>query len=512
MKPIPAVRNHGGIPTLYVDDEPFFIRGGELHNSSASQLDYMNSHVWPNLRDLNMNAVLVPVYWELVEPEPGHFDFTLVDGLVAQARENSLRLVLLWFGLWKNSESMYAPAWVKRDTDTYRRGEDVSGRPATIVTPLCEAAVTRDAQAFAALMAHLRDTDAERTVIMVQVENEIGILGSDRDYSAEAEAAFASAVPECLSREDGTTGTWSEVYGDNAGEAFMAYHYASAVEKITAAGRAEYPLPCYANAWLKQYPWYPGSYPSGGPVCDVHPVWRAAAPSLVTLAPDIYVPYVPDVIDAYGYDGNPLFIPEVRKDAVTASYCLYAFGKAHALGYSPFGIEELVLPEEQIDKPPMAVMRALNIDPTAFDTAGSARYLAATYEMCERLMPIYLKYRASDRMWAFCRHNETDFGTFISASEFDISVAYAPRESRKPVGAGIVIECEDGSFIICGMMSTISFRAKPGRNVTVDFLTVEEGTFIDGQWQRGRVLNGDERMSLRLGDTVTCLKATPYAF
>lgn len=86
----------------------------------------------------------------------------------------------------------------------------------------------------------------------------------------------------------------------------MAYSFAKAVEQITAAGRKEYPLPCYTNAWLKQYPWYAGSYPSGGPVVEMQKIWRAAAPSLFTFAPDIYVPYVADTMDAYSSKGNPL--------------------------------------------------------------------------------------------------------------------------------------------------------------------------------------------------------------
>lgn len=513
MKQIPQIREVNGIQTLYVNDEPFFVLGGEIHNSASSSLSYMESDVWPNLKDLNMNSVIAPIYWEQIEAEEGTYNFEIVDGLIRQARENGMHLVFLWFGLWKNAESMYVPGWMKQNTKEYFRAEKPDGEKINTISPLCAAAVEKDAAAFTAIMKHIREVDEdESTVIIMQVENEIGLMGTDRDYSETGRKAFAEQIPETVAECCGRTGTWEEAFGEDAGEAFMAYYFGSAVEKIAAAGRKEYPLPCYANAWLRQYPWYPGSYPSGGPVKEMHEIWKKTAPSLFTLAPDIYVPYVAQILDKYGYEGNPLFVPEVRKDAMTSSYCLYAFTGKNAIGYSPFGIEELALPPEAVDKPPMEVMIALNIDPSAFDTTGSKEYLKRTYGIVEQMKPLLLKYRGTEQMKSFVKKSETDFGTFLRFSEYDLLVAYSPKQSGRPLSAGAVIELAENRFLVIGMNSQFTFMPKTGEALKVDYLKIEEGEIENGEWRPGRVMNGDEKMSLRTGDMPSCMMVELYKY
>ena len=188
---IPQIKSDRGIPTLYVKGEPFFALAGELHNSSSSSLEYMERQVWPNLQGMNLNTVLLPISWETIEPREGEYDFTLVDGLIRQAREAQMHLVFLWFGLWKNGESMYVPQWMKEDGRKYFRARKVNGEPLNTISPLCQAAVEKDAEAFSRVMAHIREMDQEEsTVIFIQVENEIGLLGTARDYSSEANEAF----------------------------------------------------------------------------------------------------------------------------------------------------------------------------------------------------------------------------------------------------------------------------------------------------------------------------------
>lgn len=511
---IPYVKkDEKGIYTLYVNDRPFFCRAGEIHNSSASDLEYMKQNVWPNLRGLHMNSVIVPVYWEMIEEQEGVYDFSSVDGIILQAREEGMKLIFLWFGLWKNAESMYVPGWMKQDTQTYFRARKVNGELMTTISPLCAAAVEKDKLCFTALMRHIREFDQEQqTVLVIQVENEIGLLGTDRDYSEEAKKAFAGPVPEALSALTGKKGTWEEVYRENAGEAFMAWYFACAVEKIAAAGKQEYDLPCYANAWLRQYPWYPGSYPMGGPVETVHDIWKCAAPSLFTLGPDIYVPYCADVMDTYASDDNPLFIPEIRKDAVTASYALYAFGAKNAICYSPFGIEEISLDPALVDRPPMEVMIALNIDPSAFDITNSKDYFSTTFRMLEELEPLYLEKRGTDHLKAFVRHGEVDYGTFQSFEKYDLAVAYSPRQTANPLGSGLVFELDEDTFLIVGMSCRMEFRVKPGVDKKVDILRLEEGSYKDGQWKRDRILNGDEKMSLSFGPMPKMLLIKLYQF
>lgn len=511
---IPEIRkDEKNIDTLYVDGSPFFAYCGELHNSDASSPDYMENKVWPELRELHMNSVIVPVCWELIEEKEGVYSFERVDSLILQARREGMKLIFIWFGLWKNSESMYVPGWMKRDSARYFRAETVSGEKMNTISPFCSAAVEKDARAFSALMAHIRKIDEkESTVIMVQVENEIGIMGSARDYCPAAEEAFLSEIPAELSESLGENGTWKEVFGNDAEESFMAWYFACAVEKIASAGYSEYPLPFYANSWLKQYPWYPGSYPMGGPVPGVQPIWRTAAPTLFTFAPDIYVSYCADVMDEYQTPDNPLFIPEIRKDAVAVSYCLYAFGARNAIGFSPFGIEELALDPDEIEQPPAEVMAALNIDPSAFDITGSKDLLAATYDIMKNLEPVYLKYRGTEHLKSFVRHGETDYGTFLIFENYDIRVSYKPRQSGKPLGAGIFIELDPDRFLLLGTMCSISITAKPGENLKADVIREEEGTLEDGIWKPGRILNGDEKMSLQFPEMPTLYRIEMYKY
>lgn len=502
---IPQIRTENGISTLYVKGEPFFALAGELHNSNSSSLEYMRQQVWPGLRGLHMNTLLVSLSWETIEPREGEFDFSLVDGLIAQAREEQMHLVFLWFGLWKNGESMYAPEWMKKDTRTYFRVKKGNGEPIHTISPLCRAAVEKDAAAFARVMAHIRQVDqAESTVIFLQVENEIGLLGTERDYGQAANEAFQEQIPRILSAEYGKEGTWKEVFGDQAEEAFMAYYFAAAVETVTRAGQKEYPLPCYTNAWLRQYPWYPGSYPSGGPVAEMHPIWKCTAPSLFALAPDIYVPYVAQVMDEYSYEGNPLVVPEVRKDSVTASYCLYAFGQHNAVCYSPFGIEDLALDPDTVEKPPMEVMAALNIDPSAMDITGSREYLGAVYGLLDQVKPLLLRYRGTGHLKSFVKKSDTDYGAFFSFENYNLKVAYGPKQPAKPLAAGIVLETRPDEFFLLGMRCAFEFMPKAGENVKAEFLRLEEGAFEEGRWKRGRILNGDEKMSVKCGDLIQC--------
>lgn len=513
MSMLPEIRDLGGFKTLFVHDEPFFCLSGEIHNSSSSSLDYMEKNVWPALKEVGLNSAIVPSYWECIEPEEGKFDFTLIDGLIEQAKRYEIKIIFLWFGLWKNSESMYVPGWVKQDTQKYFRVEKVSGEKINTISPLCTAAIEKDANAYAKLMAHIREIDEkESTVIVMQVENEIGLLGTDRDYCDAANKAFAEDVPAEIASIYNVSGSWEKAFGINAGEYFMAYQFGKAVEFIASAGIKEYPLPSYANSWLKQYPWYPGSYPSGGPVPDVQKIWRAVAPSLFTFAPDIYVPYVADVMDEYTTPENPLFIPEVRKDAVAASYCLYAFGKHNAICFSPFGVEELVLPPEAVPRPPMDVMIALNIDPSAFDITGSKDLLKSTYNFINQIKPLYLKYRGTDHLQTYIRKGENDYGTFLRFEEYDMAIGYAPRATAKPLGSAMIFELAPNKFLIAGMMSHIDIKVKPGENLKAGILRLEEGEVVNGEWQRGRILNGDEMMSLNLGDKLTCLMLELYKY
>lgn len=523
MNQIPEIKMDRGIPTLYVKGEPFFALSGEVHNSSSESLEYMEEKVWSKLEGMHLNTLIVPVYWERIEPEEGMFDFTLLDGLIMQSRNHQMHLILLWFGLWKNAESMYVPRWMKQDTQTYFRVEKVNGEKMNTISPLCEAAIAKDANAFRHIMEHIREMDgAESTVIMMQVENEVGLLETPCDYCMQAKEAFAKPIPKVLKKvaQERSKGvnigkgncSWKEVFGVEAEEAFMAYYFAKAIEQITKAGRNEYPLPCYVNAWLRQFPWFAGSYPSGGPVREMHGIWRTVAPSLFTLAPDIYVPYVADIMEMYSYEGNPLMIPEVRKDAVTASYAFYAYMHHHALCYSPFGIEDLGLEFNKVKTPTEEMIQALKLDPLSFNLTGSKEGITAVYRFVDALKPLYLKYRGTSHLQSYLQKNEMDQGAYFRFGKYDIEVDYFPRVKGCPIAAGAIFELSENQFLLTGMMSSFKFYPKAGENVKVEFLKIENGNVENGEFLPYQEMNGDERMEILMMNEPVCYQVEVYQY
>ena len=512
MKQLPYIAKENGIHTLYVDSKPYIALGGEIHNSSSSNLEYMKERVWPNLRGLNLNTVILPIYWELIEPVEDSFDFKIVDGIIEQAREEKVRLVFLWFGLWKNGTSTYVPAWVKKDYKKFFRACYSTGASSDTISPLCEAAVKADSNAFKRLMQHLKEFDGEENiVIMVQVENEIGFLKSARDFSPIANIEFEKDVPEKVEKAFGKSGKWNHVFERDAEEYFMAYHYASAVERIAKAGSEEYPLPMYVNAWLEQFPFRAGTYPSGGPIAKVMDMWRAAAPTICLYAPDIYLPYFTEVCAEYTAKENPLFIPEARRDVVSAANVFYAIGKHHALCFSPFGIEDfLAQPSGDNGRLDISLLMELNIDYSAFIDNGTGPYLAQSYKLLSNMMDIIIKYRGTGKISGFLQNN--DRGIILPLSKYDLKLTYKPVEDRKPIAGGIIIEISEDEFILAGIGFTAKFLPKRGERATAGYIKIEEGTFENSKWIRGRILNGDEANSVTVGSNPAAMCVEVYKY
>ncbi|HVX64967.1 MAG TPA: DUF5597 domain-containing protein [Bryobacteraceae bacterium] len=533
--PLPRIATSGTAKQLFVDGKPFLALAGELHNSSASSVAYMEP-LWSRLAALHLNTVIGTVSWELLEPEEGRFDFTLVDAQIEAARRHGLRLVLIWFGSWKNASSSYTPLWVKRDPARFpvartRTGE---GRPDTrALSPLGEASRAADANAFRALMRHIRETDPQHTVIMMQVENETGLLGDSRDHSAPALAAWkravpaellrylernkASLVPELAKVWGGhgfrTSGTWAEVFGDDpAGdEIFMAWHIGRYVGKVAEAGKAELALPMYVNAWLGPQPGQtvPGQYPSGGPVGGMIDIWRAAAPAIDLLAPDIYVADFPGVCAYYTRSGNPLFIPEAR---VSVPNLFWAVGRHSALGFSPFGIDDV-----KPDNP-----------------------LAQAYAVLGGMAPLLLKQQAAGQVTAVVEGADRD--TTLSFAGHAMKVRFGGRSARfapapektkdlPPApgpdtvalpggdekderGFALLVATAPDELIVAGARVSIRFDSGvPG--AAQEFIgTVDEGRFENGEWIAGRRLNGDESFANSVlfldSDAVTVLRVKLY--
>jgi len=507
---LPHLRKQGTATQLMVDGQPFLMRGGELGNSSGEP-DYLRSS-WPKLQAMNLNTVLAPVYWDVIEPQEGKFDFATLDGLLRDAKASQMKLVLLWFGSWKNSMSCYAPAWVKRDQSRFPRAQDSAGRGLEILSPFAAANRDTDARAFAALMRHLKASDPDHTVIMVQVENEIGMIPEARDHSPEAEKAFAASVPpvlmdyltrnraqlapELLAQWNAAggkvAGTWAEVFGAGpAGEEiFMAWHFAAYTQAVTAAGKAELALPMYANAALIRPGYQPGQYPSAGPLPHLIDVWRAGAPDLDFLAPDIYFQNFSYWAQLYTRSGNPLFIPEAMRSPEASVNALYAFGALNGMGFCPFAIESNTEPAAGFLTASFDLVRQL----TPLLTEKQGRGLTAGFlqESVESKQPQQVQMGNWTFRVAFERAAPPQLadGLAVVVGTENSALAAGGHAGTAPAG-GLMIALGDDEFLFAGIGITITFAPAEGGE-QAGLLSVAEGRYVDGQWQHIRWLNGDQ--------------------
>lgn len=499
---LPHLEKRGSATQLIVDGKPFLVLGGELHNSSSSSVEYMKP-VWPRLAAMHLNTVLLPVAWETIEPEEGRFDFSVVDGLLEGARANNLKLVILWFGAWKNTYSSYVPAWVKADTERFPRVQTSDGRGTERLSPFSTAVRDADARAFAKLMRHLREVDGDtHTVLMVQVENEVGVIPESRDHSAVANAAFSAAVPPALTSymEKHRTaldpefraaweaaggkiaGTWQEVFGKTSltDDLFMAWQYATYIDHVTAAGKAEYPLPMFANAALIRPNYEPGQYNSGGPLPHSMDVWHAGAPSLDLLSPDIYFNEFAQWAGRYARRDNPLFIPEAQGGAAGAANALYAFGHLSAMGFSPFGIDDL-------GNAPLDLVGVTNASEHPDSSA-----ISSVYGELSRLAPMILEKQEAGGITAALMEGEAQRSARVSVGDYTANITRAGGASGARVAA-MFLQTGPNEFLVAGSGDAqITFSTdKPGPPI-VGIESIDEEFFKDGVWLPGRRLNGDE--------------------
>ncbi len=502
---LPHIEKLGTAAHLVVNGKPLLLISGELHNSTCGGFDYMRP-VWKKLADKNLNSVIATVSWELIEPVEGKFNFALVDSIIAGARKANLKLVLIWFASFKNAGSVYIPSWVKKDYKKYPRVKDEFGKPLEILSTFGKASSEADAKAFAALMHHIKIIDEkEQTVVMMQVENEMGVLdnlsetpgNARRDFCTSANEAYKNNVPGKLMdyliahkeslfpelhkvwKENGfkTSGTWEEVFGKSefrpekkdwkfysyyTEELFSAWNYASYIEQVTEAGKKEYPIPMYVNAWLKQpFSYWPGKYPSGGPLPQVLDIYRAAAPSIDFIAPDIYMDEFVWACNEYTRSSNPLFIPETRGGEIGAARAFYVFGEYGAGCFSPFGIDNA---------------RYAQNDP-----------IDETYNVLQKMSTVILENQGQGTMKGIL------VDTSATTQKFDLGnyKIVATLRERTDIAGGLIIKAGTDEFIAAGKGFDLLFFPKDDSfRIGVD--KVDEGTYENGKWIPERRLNGDE--------------------
>ena len=480
---MPKIVEKNGRHALLVDGQPFFMLGGQAHNSSG--WPGMLPRVWSAVKEMNANTLEVPIYWEQIEPQPGKFDFSLVDTLLKQGREHKVHLVLLWFATWKNGSSHYMPAWMKHEPAKYPNITGRNGNPVDSPSPHTQAAMEFDAKAFTAVMGYLKKADQQHTVIMVQVENEPGAWGSVRDFSPVARKLFEGPVPvellkpevlKSLKRQVDAKGTWSEVFGNDADEYFHAWSVARYIGYVAAAGKAVNPLPLYVNAALRDPISNPSAstYESGGATDNVIPIWKVAAPAIDLLAPDIYLSgtdTVLKVIELYNRPDNTLFVPETGSSAEYAKY-MYEVMARGGIGFSPFGIDDNGQGEGEVE------------------IAARLAPLSQEYAMAGPMMRELAKWGFEGKIKAVVEREDhadqtIDLGSWQAIVSFGAAGWRTAQTNKRPIGKAMIVQLGDNEFVLIGTLCHFTFKpvgANSGK--AWQYLKVEEGQYENGTFSK----------------------------
>jgi len=489
---MPKIVEKDGHHALLVDGMPFFILGGQAHNSSG--WPGMMPQLWTAVEQMHANTLEVPVYWEQVEAQPGKFDFSFIDDLLNQSRDHKIHLILLWFATWKNGSNHYMPEWMKRDAVKYPNITGKNGKLVDSPSPNITATLEADMKAFAAVMRYLKKADIQHTVIMVQVENESGSWGSVRDFSPPAQKLFEGPVPAGLLKPAMlkafhvpvvAEGSWQKVFGDRADEYFQAWYVARFIGQVAAAGKLEYPLPMYVNAALRDPLTNPSAttYESGGPTDNVIQIWKVAAPAIDLLAPDIYLTgseRILKVLDLYDRPDNALFVPEIGLSEDKAKY-LYEVIARGGIGFSPFGLDDN------------------GRGSTAVEMAERLAAFAREYAMATPMMGELANWGFEGKIKAVVEHDDhgdqtIDLGVWQAVISFGAGERVASEKiNAQSTGKAMIVQLDENKFILIGTLCHISFHPV-GKNSgrAWQYLKVEEGRYINGAFKPLRILNGDE--------------------
>lgn len=535
--PLPELVSKHGSHALMVDGAPYLILGAQTNNSS-NYPDALKD-VWPSVEKMHANTLSIPVAWEQIEPTEGKFDFSYVDVLIKQARERDVKVVLLWFATWKNNAPHYAPAWVKLDNARFPRVVKQDGDTLNSMSPLGKNTLEADKKAFVELMKHLKKTDKDHTVIMVQVQNEVGTYQSVRDFSALAQQYFTAQVPaDLIQKLKLKSGSWAQVFGKDADEFFHAYYIAKYCNEIAQAGKAIKNLPMYVNVALRNpfNPGFPGQYSSGGATDNVLHIWKVAAPAIDLIGPDIYFrdhKTVSKVLELYARDDNALFVAEIGNDQPYARYFYSTLGLG-GIGFSPFGMDDTGYTNYPLGA------KEYN-DETIV-------HFAQHYRAISPMMRDWAKLLFENNRWGFAEPLDTTGDTqkiwnaeatpaekeqhakdkaaaltqVVDAGLWDIEVTYgrpmfwiAPPEGNNPAAGGaLVVQLSDNEYLVTAHKARVEFKpSKELANKKYMIDRVEEGRYQDGKWIMSRVWNGDQTdWGLNFSDRPVVLKVKMAAY
>lgn len=513
---LPQLVHKNGKHALLVDGAPFIVLGSQTNNSSnyPAALKY----VWPSVEKMGANTLSIPVAWEQIEPEEGKFDFSYLDVLLKEARTHKVKLVLLWFATWKNNAPHYAPAWVKLNNQRFPRVVKQDGDTLNSLSPLGEQTLAADTKAFVELMKYLAKRDKEHTVIMVQVQNEVGTYGSARDFSAKAQAVFNSPVPDDLIKSlQLKPGTWPQVFGKDADEFFHAYFIARFCDQVAAAGKAIKNLPMYVNVALRNpfNPGLPGQYSSGGGTDNVLHIWKAAAPNIDLIAPDIYFrdyKTATKVLELYTRPDNALFVAEIGNAQPFARYLFPTLGHG-GIGFSPFGMDDTPYTnyplgaqeynDETIENfakvyrlvsPMMREWARLSYESNVWGVAEPLDTTAETQKIWNaEATPAEKEQQIKDH--AALLTQTLDLG------RWDAEVTYGrpmfwiepPKGNTPAAGGALIAQLSEDEYLITAYKARVEL--KPSKEIADKkymIVRVEEGHYEQGKWVMQRVWNGDQ--------------------
>ena len=540
---VPSLQKVGGSTCLMVDGKPFVMYCGELHNSTSSSLTYMQENrTWEKLQAMRLNSVIATASWELVEPEEGKFDFTLVDGVISEARRHNMKVAFIWFGAFKNPMMTYAPSWVKKNPKKYSHAVDEQGREMEHISVYGSEILKADTKAYQAFLQHLKDTDKDHTVVMIQLQNEPGLRGTKRDFSADANKAWKAQVPvqvvDYLKANKGklqpdmeqmwakygnkTTGNWENLFGTSemnnqiengirnfTEHVFTAYGYANYLEQMAKAGKEVYPLPVFINASVFGMNTRGVSLGNGCSIPEFFDIYKAAAPSIDILTPNSYMQQLDWLGKAFSWKGNPILIPE---STLVGARGLYIIGEHDAIAFSPFGIDY----EDGELNPQLQKQQ---------------RLLAESYDQMQQMGSLLTDNLGSDRMrgiYLYPGHESdtVEMGdyvlTFSPRKGFDIGALMAPagggfqaEGEKKQIeqGGALIVQTSADEFYVVGYGFNADIRLKDGvKNRFCGYDSIWEGRFENGRFIPGRLLNGDERNVFATYDKVNALKVKMFFY
>ena len=476
MKKKAELRELNGRKALYVDGEPFLILGLQLNCDSCFD-PVMIDRLLKNAERMGCNSVALLLYWRLIEPEEGNYDFSILQSMLDSAQKYHLKIVLVWFGTYKNATIHYAPDWVVEDRERFRRVQKQDGTELAYQACFnCEETMEKDRDAVTAVFSYLRDHDTEHTVILFQVNNETGVLGgTDRCYCEVCRRKFAE-------------GGYTTRYPGRAAEAFLAESNLSFQEHIAESARKVYDLPCYMNAWLA-FPTpssVPGfTYPGGGPVYRVLDLFCGQKKNIDFFAPDIYTTGYRDfsrICREYSRDGNSLYIAEHGLGRNSRAYknVYSAFGEFAAIGFDPWAID-CAFPD--VMEPPLCDAVHERWNEEAYDILES--YLPirnAMIPVAESVGTSRLRYWVQEEGE---KEAMFDFGdTWVqigysnnaqNSGSCDFQAGGARADSR-----GMVIQLSEKQFLTLGCKSFVRFLDANGN--PKEILRSERGHYVGRQF------------------------------